>query len=672
MRHALPARVRPRLDLLRLVLLLGLLGLAARRAARLTLDVENRAMRSAGTEEARAEERREKLFGKDASLVLLLEPRTGDAGDDEVLDQWVDGLRGLPSATGLIELPGAGDGERLVVLALAADAEGRTSASLDQALLAAERSAPASHRLLVSGPPAGEAAIAQALHEEQREIVPVIGGVLLLLLLAVYRHPAIALGALLPAVGGIALTGALQDLLGLSVDPVTSLLPPVLLAVGVASSVHLIDAYLDQRFAGADPVDATQRAIRAVRVPALGCAATTMAGFLALCLSPVPAVERFGLLAAAGVAFTFCLSFLLLPPWLRLLARSTRLLARAAGHGPWRGLSIRLARALALRSRVTTATLALAALFLGWAWTRLEVDTDPLRILPARHPFRGATEAIGQRLGGTETFDLLLEPPEAGEPRPGLKNLLALQARLLRIPGVCAPVGLPRTASDGTQLLSALLSPAGTTAREATFGAAEQLAHELGWPRAHATGPAVRVARDSGAIARGEIYGLLAAFLALGPGMWVGLRSLRLTLLGLAANTLPCLLLHGGLALAGRPLSVASAMIGSVILGLVVDNAIYFLHGYRQEQRRVSERLAVARTLRHTGRSISVTSLVLALGFLAGLVGELTTTREFGLLACLTILAAWAANLFVLPSLLLLGRRGARRETEPGARPEAP
>jgi hypothetical protein len=167
----------------------------------------------------------------------------------------------------------------------------------------------------------------------------------------------------------------------------------------------------------------------------------------------------------------------------------------------------------------------------------------------------------------------------------------------------------------------------------------------------------VRVARDSGAIARGEVYGLLGTFLALGPCVWLGLRSLRMTLLGLGANALPCLLMHGGLALAGRPLSVASAMIGSVILGLVVDNAIYFLHGFREAKRSAQPRLAVARTLQRSGRAVTVTCLVLALSFLTGLAGELATTREFGLLASGSILAAWAANVLFLPAFLLVRRR---------------
>ena len=645
--------MRSPIDVLRLLALLLATGWAASRAVRLELDTENRAMRSTGSSEARAQAQREVRFGRDATLVLLLRPEREEApsADDESA-AWVAGLRARPEAHSVLELPQAGEGERLLAVTLAADEDGSWSVPLARFLEQAERSRPAGQRLLASGPPAAEAALAEALHAEQQRIVPLVGLVLLALLWTFYRSLALALGSILPALAGIAWTGALQERLGYAVDPVTSLLPPVLLVVGVAAAVHLVEAYLEERRRAHDPEHASIGAWRHVLVPGLGCAATTVIGFLALLSSPLPAVARFGMLSAAGVLFTAVASFVLMPPWLRLFARAPRLARRSAGAGPWPRWSGPVARALARAAPWTPLGARVLALVFGWAWSRLEVDTDPLGILPAEHPFRLATDEIGARLGGTETFELLLAPP--GPPNAQLA-LFQLEQALLALEGVAGPAGLPRRATDGSALVSVLLEPSGTTAREQLFASAEARARELGWQSAQATGIAVRIARDSGALARGEAWGMLASLLTLLPCIAI-LRSARLTLVGLLANALPCFLLHGGLALAGRPLSVASAMIGSVILGLVVDDAIFFLHGYRGQAAR-SARLTVARTLAERAQAMTVTTLVLALGFLAGLAGTLATTREFGVLASGSIVAAWAANLFLVPSFLLLGRR---------------
>lgn len=638
-----------------LAVLLGATAWAATRAARLELDVENRSMRSQGNAEARAEEQRERLFGHDATLVFLLEPESPATELDS--EDWIDGLRMRPEVGTWVELPDEDESGILVALTLVPDAAGSVGQAVASLSAHARATQPPAARLSISGSPVGEAAIASALDVEQRRIIPLVALVLFVLLVCVYRSFVLAVGILLPALGGIAWTAALQESLGFLVNPVTALLPPVLLAVGVAGSVHLVDGFVAARARGLGPEEASRHAWREVLVPALGCAATTVVGFVALALSPIPAIQRFGWLASAGVAATALLSFVLLPPWLRVCARADRLARRAAGHGVWRSASVALARGLARHAKVL-ASLALAAgVVFTWGWTRLRVDTDPLRILPAHHPFRVETERIAARLGGTDTFDLVLTPPE---PAGGMLKLLALQQALLELDGIAGPAGIPRRVEDGTGLVTALLEPGGSSARERTFAAAEELARTHGWKSVQATGSAVRVARDSGAIGRGEIYGLAATFLALGPCLWIGLRSHRLTLLALLANLLPCLALHGGLALLGRPLSVASAMIGSVILGLVVDDAIYFLHGFRAASTSLRARTAVARTLRASGRAMTVTSLVLALGFSAGLAGELATTREFGALAAGTILAAWAANLLLLPTLLLLRHRRAR------------
>ena len=655
-------------DLARLGALLVVSLLAASRAARLELDAENRALRSTGTPEARTEERRAGLFGREATLVLLLVPTSG-AGADAVAEDaaWVAGLRARAEVADLVEHRSARPGERLLALTLSADAGGRFQEPLAAVVAHAEETRPDARRLYVSGAPAAEAALAKALRAEERRIVPLVALVLLALLALLYRSPVLALGALLPALSGIAMTGALQQALGYAVDPVTSLLPPVLLVVGIATGVHLIEAYLDERRLGHEPEEAARDALRHVLVPSFGCAVTTVIGFLALLTNPMPAVRRFGILSGAGVLLTALVAFVLVPSWLRLFARAPRLARRAARAGPWPRWSVAMTRVLARAAPLTALGTLLLALFFGWAWTRLEVDTDPLGILPEDHPFRVATDEIGARLGGTEVFELLLDGP--APPAAPIK-LLELEARLCALDGVVGPAGVPRRANDGSALCSALLAPAGTTARERLFATAEDLAHQIGWSGAHATGLPVRTARDSGALARGERQGLLASLLTLLPCVFV-LRSARLTAIGMAANALPCFLLHGGLALAGRPLSVASAMIGSVVLGLVVDDALYFLHGYRAHRATSSAPVAVARTIRARGQAMTITTLVLTAGFLASLAGHLATTREFGVLAAGAVASAWVANLLLVPSFLLCAARARPRCFPPARVPES-
>src|SRR5262249_10484723 len=146
---------------------------------------------------------------------------------------WVADVRASPEVQGVVELPQAREGERLLAVTLAPDASGGFGSTLASVSKRARATRPAGQRVLASGAPAAQEAIAEALQVEQRRIVPIVCALLLGLLAFLYRSVVLALAAVLPALSGIALTAAVQVGIGYAIDPVSSLLAPVLLVVGV-------------------------------------------------------------------------------------------------------------------------------------------------------------------------------------------------------------------------------------------------------------------------------------------------------------------------------------------------------------------------------------------------------------------------------------------------------
>ena len=106
-------------------------------------------------------------------------------------------------------------------------------------------------------------------------------------------------------------------------------------------------------------------------------------------------------------------------------------------------------------------------------------------------------------------------------------------------------------------------------------------------------------------------------------------------------------------------LDASTMMVGSVILGLAVDDTIHFLHRFRVEFERSGDtRQAVRETLRTTGTALFFTSLVLTTGFatIAGL-GTMQNTIRFGYLSALGIAIAFVANVLLTPALVALTKR---------------
>ena len=141
------------------------------------------------------------------------------------------------------------------------------------------------------------------------------------------------------------------------------------------------------------------------------------------------------------------------------------------------------------------------------------------------------------------------------------------------------------------------------------------------------------------------------ALVMLSLTLWGALRSFRMAMLGMIPNVLPCLLLYGTLAMFDRPLGVANAMIGSVMLGLIVDNTIHFLHHFRHGSGNGVAR--VQHAIERIASPMIGSSIVLVIGFGAGLLGGMESTHEFAILAAATIGLALVGDGVLLPALLL-------------------
>lgn len=639
--------------ILLLILVLPTVWLGMRQA-QTPIDVENRGLKAISGKDAQALAERVAAFGDDHVLLAGFHGRGADiefgAADQRALTVLLGKLRKLRGVAAVEVLPAPVTSVRLWSVRLRRavdDAEfAATVASVESAV---REGCPPGLTVELTGMPAAELAITAAVSAEQSWLVPAITGVLFVLLLIVYRRIGAAVAAIAPAGLGIAWTGGVFALTGHRLDPIAALLQPVLLTVGVACSLHLVDGYL-RRARWLAPGQAVQRTARDLLVPSLLASGTTVLGFLVNAISPIPSVVDFAIYAGFGVALTSAAAFWVVPA--ALLAFQVR-----ADGAPPIGRFARLWAGGVARHRVVIATAGLLlSIFASYQCLRLTVDNDPLRVLPADHPLRLDTERLAARLGGVELFDVMIDK---GSDLAHPAALAAFAADLGERDGVVGLAGPPQVARNGDLLVSAILPRSGSTVRERLFDDIELDLRARALHDVAVTGAAVQVARDSNRLVRGQVQSLAITFGVLWVMIGLGLRSARLGLLALLPNLLTCLCIYGGMAMVGRPVSVASALIGTVMLGLVVDTTIHLLERYRRARARgASGNVAVASALAHAGRPVAASALVLSAGFAVAACGRLATTAEFGVLAALTILVALVISISLLPALLLL-RRGA-------------
>ena len=103
------------------------------------------------------------------------------------------------------------------------------------------------------------------------------------------------------------------------------------------------------------------------------------------------------------------------------------------------------------------------------------------------------------------------------------------------------------------------------------------------------------------------------------------------------------------------PLDMFTLLIGAIALGIAVDDTVHFMHNFRRYEMQYNDvDKAVELTLMGTGRAITLTSIVLTLGFLVLTFSSMNHMFNFGILMVSAILVALLADFFLMPAIMKL------------------
>jgi predicted RND superfamily exporter protein len=102
-------------------------------------------------------------------------------------------------------------------------------------------------------------------------------------------------------------------LAGIPFNQIMISVPPLLLAVGIDFGIHSINRYREDRVEGRGVDESMRLATRQLVVAFFIVTGTTVIGFLANLVSDLPPIRDFGLVAAAGIVFTFLIFGIFLP-----------------------------------------------------------------------------------------------------------------------------------------------------------------------------------------------------------------------------------------------------------------------------------------------------------------------------------------------------------------------
>jgi len=485
----------------------------------------------------------------------------------------------------------------------------------------------------------------------------------------------------------------------------TTLLAPMLIAIGSVYGIHALSLYEEEVRGGGSAQEVALRSLTHLRLPVGIAGATTVVGFSALMITDVPAVLELGAFSALGVASITLLTLGALHAALALLP------PRAPGAGAARrshhiaellddGLT-RLADAVVEHHRAVLLVFLAVSVACAGLVPRIVIDTDYLSFFDEDSKVRRDFEAVNRLLSGAVPLYVSLRGEGAGAFRSPdvLHAVERIQERAGEIEGVSRSLSMVDTVRVMNRAMSeddpaeeripetrpavaelVFMAPKGhldrytnvnhgranVLVRTGAVGTAQvqRITHELeaivrgaGLPEgieAGVTGNAILLARSADGIARGQPRSVGLAALTILFLITLSIRSLRAGLIAMVPNIVPVLMFFGVLGAGVAPLSLPTSLIGCVALGIAIDDTVHFLVRYQKERARgATPEEAVRVCMRRVGRPIAITSFMLILGFLVVALSSFATLTQFGLLSAATMGFCLVTDLILLPALLV-------------------
>jgi predicted RND superfamily exporter protein len=504
-------------------------------------------------------------------------------------------------------------------------------------------------------------------------------------------------------------TIGLMTVSGIPLKLPSMILPSFLLAVGVGDSVHILTLFFRSFGSGVGKQEAIVSALEHSGLPVILTSLTTAGGLLSFAPAALAPISDLGLFAPAGVMIALLLSLLLLPALLAVVPIRRRDTERGEG-GVLRNWIDRVIPATgdfaADRPWAVIGVWAGILCVAGLGVARIEFSHDPLEWLPASQPVRQATEQIDRELRGSVSMEIILtKDVENGWYDPAaLRDLAAFSrfaeqyqdgevfiGRAFSLVDVLKEIHKALNANDprfydvpsdrdliaqefllfensgsddledlvDSQFRSVRLTLKGPwldagaysgTLRELETALRERFGTDV---EIVITGvvPLLTRTMDAVMISMAQSYGIALVVITLLMMLLIG--SVRLGLVAMLPNLAPIACALGVMGWLGLPLDVFTLLIGSIALGLAVDDTIHFMHNYRRYLEAGSDsRTAIHQTLETAGRAMLVTTLVLSSGFLIFTLSSMNNIFNFGMLTSFAIFVALLADFLLAPALM--------------------
>ncbi len=566
-------------------------------------------------------------------------------------------------------------------------------------------------RIYLAGSPAVTHSLKVSMMRDMRKFVILAVLTIAIFLFVMFRRVS---GVVLPLVVVVCSLLSTLGLMAFFETPIklpTQILPSFLLAVCVGASVHILAIFFHRFQATGEKEDSIAYALGHSGLACVMTHITTAAGLLSFSTSRIAPIADIGLYASFGVMIALVYTLVLLPALLAVLPLKHRR-SRTGGSNV-----TTMDRGMQWVARFSTQrpVFILLVAFLIIAMSipmifRIRFSHDVLRWFPENNVVRMATEEIDRKMRGTVNLEIIIDTgKENGLYDPLILNRLdkaaayietldygevfagkawSLTAILKEInqalnENQTAYYRIPQNRdliaqefllfeNSGSDDLEDMVDSQFSMARftvKAPFTDAlkyQRLMRDVGryfdetFPDVtlQITGMMPLLFRTLSNVIVSMAMSYVIAIVIITLLMILLIGRFRIGLLSMIPNITPILIMLGVMGALSFPMDAFTMMVGSIAIGLAVDDTIHFMHNFRRYYEEKGNPVwAVQETLHTTGRAMLVTTVVLSIGFFIFMFADMKNIFNFGFLTGITIIMALLSDYFLAPALMVLANK---------------
>ena len=539
--------------------------------------------------------------------------------------------------------------------------------------------------------------ISDLMRDDLTNLLPLAFLVIAFILFLSFRSISGVLLPLLIAIIAIVWSLGSMAFLDIKMSMISNNIPIILLAIGSAYTIHVINRI--NKVSQSKEADVIATALAFVLIPLILAALTTIIGFVSFIFGAyLNMIVDFGIFTALGTLFASLLSIFFVPAILEVVNYKGKKNIKQKEHSYITNYFLKPINALLIKRPKTILIfwmVLIAISIVGMSSINRSVDIQ--EYFKKNNPTRLAEKIMIEKFGGTKpifvhfkgnmqspkVLKTMIKTSEHMEKSPDVYTSMSIAKLIAEINlNITNTRGIPNKSEQIEQLwfllegnevlnrfvnedltegiiISKFKSPDNESKKEfAKYMRAFIATNSSKDCEIEITGmPFVDITMDQSLI-NSQIGSILIAILFVIILVGIILRSWISGLYASIPIIATIMLLFGFMGLTGISLNIATVLVASVALGIGIDYSIHIISHFNESYKKSQDLYAsIQESILISGNAIIINVISVSTGFLILVFSEMVPLQYFGLLIALSMVSSCLGALTLLPSILILMNR---------------